>query len=227
MIGSLSFTMASHLSPYACSLRSSISSSFRSWASIRCRIRALNSFGLEVMLVQRSFQPPPRPTLRVVGGHVVLALARHVEARLLQGGDDAGPVLHRRPRVAIRGQPGPGALLKLVEHPVDGLVARLVLRRPGDHARRVLVLERQRVGHRGHVVSDLALAVPLARQVVGRGLSRACPPRDELNQHRPRPARDLVQVRADARDLPGALALGRAHAGMSDGWATGSTATWH
>ena len=102
------------------------------------------------------------------------------------------------------------------------------------------------------------------RQVVGRGLSRACPPRDELNQHRPRPARDLVQVRADARDLPGALALdlarrrgpglrprhrlaqqlgqrharrgglglpggqlGRAHAGMSDGWATGTTATWH
>ena len=47
------------------------------------------------MLVQRSFQPPPLPTVRVVGGHVVLALARHVEARLLQGGDDAGPVLHR------------------------------------------------------------------------------------------------------------------------------------
>ena len=47
------------------------------------------------MLVQRSFQPPPLPTVRVVGGHVVLALARHIEARLLQGGDDAGPVLHR------------------------------------------------------------------------------------------------------------------------------------
>ena len=57
--------------------------------------RALKSFALEVMLVQRSFQPPPLPTVRVVGGHVVLALARHVEARLLQGGDDAGPVLHR------------------------------------------------------------------------------------------------------------------------------------
>ena len=200
----------------------------RSWASIRCRIRALNSFSLEVMLVQRSFQPPPLPTLRVVGGHVVLALARHVESRLLQGGDHAGPVLHRaardapqqvvpdlvpgiglmrdprpqlrrrdvgavprlllprprrvirtapavldvarldqraigllparrrdvealarlqvaprgehmhvhaavgiavphrRPRIAIRGQPGPGGLLDLVEHPVDVLVARLV-----------------------------------------------------------------------------------------------------
>ena len=61
----------------------------------QARHRALKSFALEVMLVQRSFQPPPLPTVRVVGGHVVLALARHVEARLLQGGDDAGPVLHR------------------------------------------------------------------------------------------------------------------------------------
>ena len=50
-------------------------------------------------------------------------------------------VLHRRPRVAIRGQPGPGGLLELVEHPVDRLVAWPVLRGPGDHARRVLVLE--------------------------------------------------------------------------------------
>ena len=189
-----------------------------------------------------------------MGGHVVLALARHVEAQLLESGDHAGPVLHlpgldalhqivpdrlarvglvrdprpprrrlavgvvprlllpgprrviraapavvevaglnqgavgllparrrdvealarlqvaprgqhmhvhaavrvavphRRPGVAIRGQPGPGGLLDLVEHPVDRRVARLVLRRPGDHARRVLVVERQCVGHRGHLV---------------------------------------------------------------------------
>ena len=57
------------------------------------------------MLVQRFFQPPPRPTLRVVGGHVVLALARHGEARLLQGGDDAGPVLHRAARSGPGGHP--------------------------------------------------------------------------------------------------------------------------
>ena len=50
-------------------------------------------------------------------------------------------VLHRRPGVAIRGQPGPGGLFELVEHSVDVLVARLVLWSPGDHARRVLVLE--------------------------------------------------------------------------------------
>ena len=100
-------------------------------------------------------------------------------------------VPHRRPRIAIRGQPGPGGLLDLVEHPVDVLVARLVLRRPGDHARRVFVVELQRVGHRRHVVRisaqdrhvgpDLALAVQLARQVAAQvvtvgGRQTACAP---------------------------------------------------
>ena len=47
MIGSLSFTMASHLSPYSCSLRSSIAFSFRSWSAIRCWIRARKSFSLD------------------------------------------------------------------------------------------------------------------------------------------------------------------------------------
>ena len=55
------------------------------------------------------------------------------------------------------------------------------------------------VGHRGHgvriaaqdrhVLPDLALAVQLARQVVSRGLARARAVGEELNQHRPRPAR--------------------------------------
>ena len=113
---------------------------------------------------------------------------------------------HRRPRVAIRRQPGPGGLLELVEHPVDVLVAWPVLRGPGDHARRVLVLELQRVGHCGHgvriaaqdrhVLPDLALAVQLAREVVGRGLGRARAVREELNQHRPRPARAAALGRA-------------------------------
>ena len=108
-------------------------------------------------------------------------------------------VPHRRPGVAIRRQPGPGGLLELVNRPVDRLVARSVLRGPGDHARRVLVVELQRVGHRRHLVRIaaqhrhlvplLALAVRLAQQVVGRGLGRPRPARDELNQHRPRPPR--------------------------------------
>ena len=210
------------------------------------------------MLVQRSFQPPAVPTLRIDNRYVVLARARHLIARLLQGGDHAGPVLrqaaldalhqvlldhvtgiglalgpgpqlrrldvgamprllhprtrrivrtapgvlevagvhqrairllpagrrdvqararlqvtprrdhmhvnpaprlavpHRRPRVAVRRQTGPGRVLELVEHPVDLPVARLVLRRPGDHRRRVLVLELERVGHRRHVVRGAA-----------------------------------------------------------------------
>ena len=42
------------------------------------------------MLVQRSLQPPPIPSLRVVGGHVALALPRHVESRFVQGGHNVG-----------------------------------------------------------------------------------------------------------------------------------------
>ena len=61
-------------------------------------------------------------------------------------------VLDSRPGVAVRFQPRPGGLLELVHHPVYLRVARGILRRPGDHARGVLVLELQRVGHGGHLV---------------------------------------------------------------------------
>ena len=47
------------------------------------------------MLVQRSSQPPPLSAVRIAGGDVVLALARHFEADRLQGGDHVGAVLHR------------------------------------------------------------------------------------------------------------------------------------
>ena len=90
------------------------------------------------MLVQRSFQPPPLPTLRVVSGHVVVTLARHVEARLLQGGDHAGPILHRpgldalhqvvldrRARVVLARDPCPQRRRLDV-----GAVPRLLLARP-------------------------------------------------------------------------------------------------
>ena len=61
-------------------------------------------------------------------------------------------VLDSRPGVAVRFQPRPGGLLELVHHPVYLRVARGILRRPGDHARGVLVLELQRVGHGGYLV---------------------------------------------------------------------------
>ena len=48
------------------------------------------------MLVQRSLQPPPLPAVRIAGGHVVPALAGHLEAgSVLQGGDHVGAALHR------------------------------------------------------------------------------------------------------------------------------------
>ena len=61
-------------------------------------------------------------------------------------------VLDRCPGVAVRFQPRPGGVLELVHHSADLRIARIVLRCPGDHARRVLVLELKRVGHLGHLV---------------------------------------------------------------------------
>ena len=113
--------------------------------------------------------PARRRDVEALAGLQVAPRGEHMHVHAAGG----RAVLHRRPRVAIRVQPGPGGLLELVEHPVDVLVAWPVLRGPGDHARRVLVLELQRVGHRRHgvriaaqdrhVVPDLALAVQLAR----------------------------------------------------------------
>ena len=45
------------------------------------------------MLIEGSFQAQPLPGLRGRDGEVVLALARDLEAGVLEGGDDAGPVL--------------------------------------------------------------------------------------------------------------------------------------
>ena len=61
-------------------------------------------------------------------------------------------VLDRGPGIAIRFESGPGGLLELVHHPANLRIARVILRCPGDHARRVLVLELQPIGHRGHLV---------------------------------------------------------------------------
>ena len=47
------------------------------------------------MLIQRPFQPPPFSAVGIAGGQVVLALAGHLEAGLLQGGDHIGAAPHR------------------------------------------------------------------------------------------------------------------------------------
>lgn len=107
------------------------------------------------------------------------------------------PVLHRRPGVAVRLQARPGRLLELLQHLVDLGLAGLVLRRPGDHPRRVLVLELKGVRYRGHVMrippqnlhslSKLPAPVPLSQHVVGGSRRRPSPNGLELNVHRPSP----------------------------------------
>ena len=103
-------------------------------------------------------------------------------------------VKHGRPSVAVGSEPCPGRLFEGDQNLADLVVGRSVFRRPGDYARGVLVLERQRVGHGSHLVripaQDLdAFAllpgrVPRPEEVVGRLPGRSGPVREELNQHR-------------------------------------------
>ena len=61
-------------------------------------------------------------------------------------------VLDRCPGVAVRFQSRPGGFLELVHHTANLRIARVVLRCPGNNARRVLVLELKPIGHGGHLV---------------------------------------------------------------------------
>ena len=54
------------------------------------------------MLVQRSPQPQSLAVVRIPDGHVALALARHFEAGVLQGGDHVGAALHGAVLDALR-----------------------------------------------------------------------------------------------------------------------------
>ena len=277
------------------SLAVNSSISLRSFSS-RLRSRSLKSFAVEVLSIQFSFQPPTVPGLRVQRGEIVLALARHFEARLPQCRDDlvavahhavldaleqvvpeqvagggfqlepgpqlcridvgavagllhSGPgrivgtapavlmvegvperierlppsrrrdvetaaglkvaagrkdmdmgaaallaVQHGRPCVSVGFQPRPGRLLEGVQYRLDLLVGGLVVRRPGDHAGRVPVLEVERVGHRGHhlrvppqhldALARLPGRVLLPEEVLGRSPRRPSPVRQKLNVHR-------------------------------------------
>ena len=108
-------------------------------------------------------------------------------------------VHHGRPGVAVGLEPRPGCLFKGIDDRADLRVGRSVVGCPGDHARRVLVLERQRVGHRGHLMgippedlhalAQLAGRVPRPEQVVDRRPGRAGAASQELNVHRGRGSR--------------------------------------
>ena len=87
-------------------------------------------------------------------------------------------VLHGCPGVAGWLEPRPCRPLEDVEDRVDLRVSRPVVRRPGDHGRRVFVLERQRVGDGRHVVRILTEDIDaLARgtAVAARTQSPWCP----------------------------------------------------
>ena len=108
-------------------------------------------------------------------------------------------VHHGRPGVAVGLEPRPSRPLELVEYGFDLRVGGSVVRCPGDHARRVLVLERQRVGHRGHLMgvppedlharAQLPRRIPRPEEVVGRRPGRTGSASQELNVHRGRGTR--------------------------------------
>ena len=93
-------------------------------------------------------------------------------------------VHHGRPGVAVRLEPRPRRPLELVEYGFDLRVGRSVVGCPGDHARRVLVLERQRVGHRG----DL-MGVPLEDLHAPRAVAPSRPAPRGGNRPPPGPSR--------------------------------------
>ena len=123
------------------------------------------------------------------------------------------PVRHGSPGVAVGLEPRPGRLFKGIDDRADLRVGRSVVRCPGNHARRVLVLERQRVGHRGHLMgipledlhalAQLPCRVPRPEEVVGRLPGRAGSAGQELNVHRRRGGRRGPTLRAPARWRPG------------------------
>ena len=108
------------------------------------------------------------------------------------------PVQHCRPAVAVRLKASPGKPLELIQRLIDLLIGRLIFRRPGDHPRRVLVLELKRLGHvrnldriaaqHFHFLAHLPPAVQDAGQVVRCRLRRPRAMLHELNHHGTRPA---------------------------------------
>ena len=119
------------------------------------------------------------------------------------------PMHHGRPGVAVGLEPRPGRLFKGIDDHADLRVGRSVVRCPGNHARRVLVLERQSVGHRGHpmgipledlhALAQLPCRVPRPEEVIGRLPGRAGSAGQELNVHRRRGGRRGPTLRAPAR----------------------------
>ena len=151
-----------------------------------------------VLLIEHVLQcdvlvlPIRRRDIEAATGGQVAARGNHVDV-------DAASriaVLHGCPGVAVRRHPRPSELFKLVNRSLDLLVGGLVLRSPGNHPRRVLVLEIKGVGNIGdllgiapqhlNVLPLLPLPVHRLGEVVGRGRGRPAAMIHKSNQH-PRP----------------------------------------
>ena len=166
--------------------------SLRSLSS-RFRIRSVKSFGLEVKGVQPSLQPPTVSGLGVHRGQVVLALARHFQARLPERGDDIEAVFHHAvldaleqvvPDQVARGgfEPEPGPQLGGLD---VGAVSGLLDPRPGRIVRTapaVLVvegvperIERAAPARRGNVEAPPGLKVASRGQNVNVGTAALLP----------------------------------------------------
>ena len=116
------------------------------------------------------------------------------------------PVEDGGPDVAVRVQAGEGGPFERIEHRLDLSVGGPVLRRPGDHAGGVPVLEVQSVRDGGdpegipaqdlHVRPRVPLGVPFADEVLGGLPGVAGAALQELNVHRrPRPGPSRVPAR--------------------------------
>ena len=130
---------------------------------------------------RRDVQAPPRLQVAPRRENV------HVHPAVVVAVQDGGP------GVAIGVQASPRRMLEGVDHCLDLRVVRCVLRRPGNHPRRVPVRELQRVGHGRHLfripTQDLDLGAALAARIeltdqVGRRRRRqASAPCEELDVH--------------------------------------------
>ena len=151
---------------------------------------------------RRDVEAPPGIEVAPSGQHM------HVSASA------AFAVQHGGPGVAVGLQSSPGRLLEGVQDRLDLSVGRFVLRRPRDHAGGVLVLEVERVGHRGHHVrvppqhldalARLPGRVPLAEPVPrARNLMCIVVRALEASQRRERPFDgDQVADHLDGLDRP-------------------------
>ena len=126
------------------------------------------------------------------------------------------------PGIPIRIKTRPGQALELVQHLVNLLRRRIILRRPGNDTGRQPVLEVQGIGNLAHPERIAAqhrntrtlpvLVIGFVLQILGCTAARTAGP-VELNHHGAEPHQDDAQCRSGVQATPAA-----AHPGSRYGW---------